>query len=123
MKDLEKHFDMQQLREAAGVELSYIRALGSDDDLTFAAANLGTYEALLFLLSKGGEPTPLYQIVTNVQSRFSSQSGIITRIRTMRELGLLEERAGIKKSQVCLVPSDKFLSNIGSVLVAKNKHS
>lgn len=121
MKSFDNHIDMQRIKEAARLEMTYIQALGSDDDLTFAAANLGTYEALLFLLSRGGEPTPLYQIVTNVQSRFSSQSGIITRIRTMRELGLLEERAGVKKSQVCLVPSDSFLSNLGSVLVAKNK--
>lgn len=108
-----------ELRAAAQAELDYVRKLGSNDNLVLASANLGAYEALLLILGSDDGAMPVYQAVTNVQSRFSSQSGIIGRIRAMRQLGLLGERPGIKKSQVCLAPTEKLLKDLGPALLQK----
>lgn len=108
------------LREAASEELDYVRRLGGDDDLVVATANLGAFEALLLLLSAEEAGTPVYQVVTSVQSRFTSQSGVISRLRTLRERGLIEERPGRKRSQVCLFPSERLLQKLGPVLLSRN---
>lgn len=100
----------EKIEEAAARELSYVRRLGVNDDLILMTANQGAYEALLLLLGNVQEGTPVYKIANSVQSRYSTQSGILSRLRAMRQLGLIEERSGVKRSQVCLVPSEKYPS-------------
>jgi hypothetical protein len=111
----------QQLQDAAASELQYIRELGTDDAMIMASTNLGAYEALLYILSNGMDGTPVYQAVTNVQSRYSTQSGILSRIKAMRQLGLLVERPGMKKSQVYLAPSARLLNDLGPILSRKHR--
>lgn len=109
--------DPEILRQAANEELAYVRRLGGDDDLILASANLGAYEALLLLLSAQEAGTPVYQVVTGVQTRYASQSGVISRLRSLRERGLIEERPGRKRSQVCLVPSERLVQKLGPLLL------
>ena len=109
--------DPEILRRAANEELAYVRRLGGDEDLILASANLGAYEALLLLLSTQEAGTPVYQVVTGVQTRYASQSGVISRLRSLRERGLIEERPGRKRSQVCLVPSERLVQKLGPVLL------
>lgn len=109
-----------QFREAALRELHYVRALGQNNDLIMATANMGAYEALLLMLAGDEGGTPVYQMVTNIQTRYSSQSGVITRLRAMRQMGLLEERPGAKRSQVCLVPSDRLMDSLAPVLLRRH---
>jgi hypothetical protein len=107
------------LRSAAASELDHIRSLGSEPDLILATANLGAYEALLQLIAAGDEGMPVYKLVTGIQSRYASQSGIIARLRAMRDRGLIEDRPGQKKSQVCLAPSEQFLRQLGPILTRR----
>lgn len=112
--------DSTSLRDSASDELEHVRRLGCDDDLILASANLGVFEALLLLLSAEEAGTPVYQVVTGVQTRFSSQSGVISRLRTLRERGLIDERPGRKRSQVCLFPSERLLKKLGPLLLDRN---
>ena len=107
------------LGSAAAAELDHIRRLGSYPDLILATANLGAYEATLQLILAGEEGLPVYKLVTCIQSRYASQSGIIARLRAMRDRGLIEDRPGPKKSQVCLAPSEQFLSQLGPILTRR----
>lgn len=119
--DNSKEIGSVELRDAAASELEYLRNLGSDPDLILATANLGGYEAVLRLIAAGDHGLPVYQLVTSVQSRYASQAGVISRIRAMRDRGLIEERSGAKKSQVCLVPSKYLLQQLGPILA--NRHN
>lgn len=112
--------DLQNLRSAIAGELNYIRSLGSNDSLVVACANLSAYEALLIILSGDETGVPVYQAITNVSSRFSSQAGVLNRINALRKLGLLDEKPGVKKSQVCLVPSKKLIQELGPILAARH---
>ena len=112
------HTNIQGL---AAQELEHIKRLGSDDILRFLSSNLGAYEAVLYIISKNIGGVPIYEMATNVRCRFASQSGILSRIKTMREMGLLEDRAGTKKSQVLLAPSEDLLVALGQVLSARNE--
>lgn len=112
--------DHAQIQNAAIQELEYVRLLGQNTDLIMATANLGAYEALLLMLSGDAGGTPVYQMVTNIQTRYSSQSGVITRLRAMRQMGLLDERPGVKRSQVCLVPSERLLSSLSPILTKRH---
>jgi hypothetical protein len=100
--------------------LHYVRTLGQNNDLIMATANMGAYEALLLMLAGDAGGTPVYQMVTNIQTRYSSQSGVITRLRAMRQMGLLEERPGAKRSQVCLVPSYRLMDSLAPVLLSRH---
>lgn len=110
--------DPLHFRIAANAELDHIRSLGSKN-LMLATANLGAYEALLCILSSGEPGMPVYQVVTNVKSSFSSQSGILVRLKIMRQAGLIEEFSGPKKSQVCLAASQKLMRELGPLLVKR----
>ncbi|MFM7656963.1 MAG: hypothetical protein ACKO56_16540, partial [Paracoccaceae bacterium] len=44
------NLDTQWLRSAASAELEHVRRLGSHEDLIFATANPGAYEALLAIM-------------------------------------------------------------------------
>lgn len=120
MQDIFSPSNKNNFQAAARSELDFIRALGSSNNLVLATANLGAYEALLFMLAAGDSGAPVYQAVTNVKSRYSSQSGIITRLRAMRQLGLIDELPGPKKSQVCLTPSHKLLCELGPLLLKRH---
>ncbi len=110
----------QFLEEALGAELAHIRQLGANENLAFSSYNLSAYEALLLIIQSGERGLPVYQAVANVRTPFSGPAGVINRLKTMRELGILEERPGKKKSQICLVPSKKFLQDLNSVLVTRH---
>lgn len=107
----------EHLKRAATTELEHIRKLGSNLDLVMATSNLGAYEALLMMLAEGDAGLPVYKLVTEVESRYASQSGIITRLRAMRQRGLVVERPGRKKSQVLLAASDDLIRQLGPVLI------
>jgi hypothetical protein len=111
--------DSASLRFAASSEIEYLRNLGTNTDLLLATGNLGAYEALLYILSCEENGSPVYEVLQNVKSRYSSQSGILNRLRAMRQLGMLEERAGRKKSQVVLAPSEKLIRELGPILLKK----
>jgi hypothetical protein len=111
--------DYLRIQKAAISEIEYIRDLGATSDLAFATANLSGYEALLLLLSGDNSGTPVYQVVSSIKSQYSTQSGVIGRIRAMRRMGLIEARPGTKKSQVCLVPSEKLLRELAPILLRR----
>jgi hypothetical protein len=111
--------DIASLRFAASSEIDYLRNLGTNTDLLLATGNLGAYEALLYILSCEENGSPVYEVLSNVKSRYSSQSGILNRLRAMRQLGMLEERTGRKKSQVVLAPSEKLIRELGPILLKK----
>ncbi|WP_211096749.1 hypothetical protein, partial [Phaeovulum veldkampii] len=84
------------------------------------SANLGAFEALLIIIQNGEHGLPVYQAVANVRTPFSGPAGIINRLKTLRRLGLLDEKPGAKKSQVCLIPSEKLMRDIYPVLAARH---
>lgn len=108
-----------QISSAAAEEMSYLRALGGSSRLLLASGNLGAYEALLYIISHGDAGVPVYEVTKNVKTRYCSQSGILLRLKAMRETGILEERSGKKKSQVCLAPSADFLEEISPLLLQR----
>jgi capsular polysaccharide export protein len=106
----------QLIQAAVNAELAYLRQLGANENLAFASANLGAFEALLIIIQNGEHGLPVYQAVANVRTPFSGPAGIINRLKTLRRLGLLEEKPGAKKSEVCLAPSEKLIRDICPVL-------
>jgi hypothetical protein len=112
--------DQLRYRDAATAELDYIRSLGTNPNLILATANLGAYEAILYIMSSDEWGVPVYQAITNVRSGYSTQSGILARLRAMRKLGLVEDRPGHKKSQVCLAPSQSLLRELGPLLLKRH---
>ena len=112
--------DRLRFRDAATAELDYIRSLGTNPNLILATANLGAYEALLYIMSSDEWGVPVYQAITNVRSGYSTQSGILARLRVMRQLGLIEDRPGNKKSQVCLTASQALLGELGPLLLKRH---
>jgi hypothetical protein len=110
----------REIRAAADVELEHIRRLGRTTDLVFATGNLGAYEALLLLLRSEAGSAPIYETLSAVTTRYSSQSGILKRFRVMRDVGLLEERDGSKRSQVYLAPSERLLNELAPILMQKH---
>ncbi len=109
------------ISNAAIKEINYVRALGSSPNLLLASGNLGAYEALLYIISFGDAGVPVYEVTKNVETRFCSQSGILLRLKAMRESGILEERPGKKRSQVCLAPSEHFLNEISPLLLKRQR--
>lgn len=79
----------QLIQEAVAAELAYLRQLGANENLAFASANLGAFEALLIIIQNGEHGLPVYQAVANVRTPFSGPAGIINRLKTLRSLGLL----------------------------------
>jgi len=110
----------QLIREVADAELDHLRQLGANENLAFACSNLGAYEALLLIIRNREHGIPVYEAVASVRTPFSGPAGIINRLKALRRLGLLEEKAGTKKSQVCLVPSEQLLRDIYPVLSARH---
>lgn len=116
----ESERDRLLFTNAVSAEINHIRGLGSNDDLILTTANLGAYEALLCIIAAGEGGVPVYQAVTNVKTRYCSQSGILVRLKAMRQLGLIEDRPGPKKSQVHLAASQKLLCELGPLLLKRH---
>jgi hypothetical protein len=108
---------------AATAELNYVRDLGSSPNLLLASGNLGAYEALLYIMTAGDAGVPVYEVIKNVETRYCTQSGILLRLKAMREIGILEERPGKKKSQVCLAASEQIVRELGPLLLARQGRS
>jgi len=58
----------QLIQEAVAAELAYLRQLGANENLAFASANLGAFEALLIIIQNGNsileyeeDPNDCYQ--------------------------------------------------------------
>lgn len=108
--------NQQFFRESVNAELAHIRQLGDNENLAFATSNLSAYEALLITILSGENGIPVYQAVASIRTPFSGPAGVVNRLKAMRKLGLLEEKPGTKKSQVCLVPSERLLQDLQSIL-------
>ncbi len=91
------NLDGEWFRNAADAELDHVRRLGPNEDLIMTTANLGAYKTLLTIVA-GAEGGAVYQVPTNVKSWYASQSGMLARLRSMRELGLIKELPGPKRS-------------------------
>ena len=107
-------------QEAVTAELAYLRQLGANENLAFASSNLGAFEALLIIMQNSEHGMPVYQAVASVRTPFSGPAGIINRLKALRSLGLLEEKSGTKKSQICLIPSEKLMRDLYPVLAARH---
>ena len=114
-KDLDRNFSTM-LDYAVDAEIDYIRKIGSNINLVSACANLGAYEALLYIIKNREDGMPVHHVLSNVNSKFSGPAGINNRLKFLRSVGLLEEKAGVKKSQICLVPAEKLLNELCPIL-------
>ncbi len=114
-------FSQRELvKRAAVAEIDHIRELGSDANLRYVTVNLGAYEAVLCLLSCEEESLPVFEVLARVKSHYATQTGILNRLNMMRELGLIESRPGVKKSQVSLMPSEKLFNTLMPILIDRN---
>jgi hypothetical protein len=104
------------LSDAVEAELQYLRRIGNNNNLVFACGNLGAFEAILFIIKNKDIGVPVYKAISSVSTNFTGAAGIMNRLKIMRKLGLLEEKAGTKKSQVCLYPTEKLLEELGPIL-------
>ena len=104
------------LSNAVDAELSYLRKISASDNLLFMYRNLGAFEAVLHIIKSGENGIPVYQLVGSISTAFTGQAGVINRLRTLRQLGLIDERSGKKRSQVCLAPTQKLLKEVGPIL-------
>jgi hypothetical protein len=113
-------FSSPLLAEAVNAELAYLRRLGVSDKLVSACSNLGAYQALLIIMQNKEIGVPVYNVVANASSPFAGQSALLNHLRSLKRLGLLEERQGVKKSQVCLAPTDSLLQELGPILCERH---
>jgi hypothetical protein len=109
------------LDAAVDAELEYIRKIGSNINLVYACSNLGAYEALLYIIKNREHGVPIYSALANITSNFSGPAGVNNRLKNLRKLGLLEERSGVKKSQICLAPTEKLLHDLGPILCDRHQ--
>ncbi|WP_439140389.1 winged helix-turn-helix domain-containing protein [Roseicyclus sp.] len=115
--------DDDRLREVVNRELDFVRSVGTDRNLILATSNQGAFEALLMLMLEHEEGLPVYRTLEQVRSRYASQSGIIKRLRVLREAGLIEARPGRKGSEVYLAPSREIIESLGPLLDQKFRKS
>jgi hypothetical protein len=116
-----KNIPLLTLDGAIDAELEYLKKIGTNDDLVVACGNLGAFEALLHIIKNRDTGLPVYKAVTSVTTNFTGHAGILNRIKILRKLGLIEEKAGTKKSQVCLVPTEKLLHELGPILCDRHQ--
>lgn len=112
-----------ELDQAVQAQLDYIRRLGSTPAMVMVSANQGAYEVILNLLKHIETGLPVYKALNEVQSNFSSHSGIIKRIRTLREHGLISSMPGIKGSETLLMPSNMLLAELMPAIEQKYSRS
>lgn len=104
------------LDDAVDAEIAYLRSLGDDANLIAVCSNLGAYEAVLHILRHREAGLPVYTAIETTSTRFSGSAGVKNRLNFLRQLGLLQDQPGIKRSQKCLVPSDSLTRDLGSIL-------
>jgi hypothetical protein len=109
------------LRKAADAELGHVRRLGSHEDPTMVTEHLGANTALVSIIVGAEVGPPACQVITNVKTRYTSQSGILNRLRAMQELGLIEGLQGPKRSQVWPAPSSKLMKALASVFLERQR--
>lgn len=117
VSNINKHL----LNIAVNAELEYLSKINASNNLLFLYSNLGAFEALLHIIKSGDDGLPIYTAVGSVFTSFCGQAGIINRLRVLRNLELLDEKPGRKKSQVCLVPTEKLLQEIGPILCDRHQ--
>lgn len=108
-----------ELIDAIGRELNYLRCLSKNKDLLQLGTNLGAFEAVLIIIQAGEDGITVSKVLESLQTSFASQSAIIKRLRVLREFGLVSERVGTKRSSVRLFASKQLLDEFGDLLVAK----
>jgi len=108
-----------QYQSLVSAELNFIRSMGSKNNLVLMSSNMAAYEVFLLLLSSPIDGIPVYTAISKSESNHSSQSGILKRIKMMRDAGLIEAVPGKKGSEVCLVPSAKLLAEYIPLLTDK----
>ena len=104
-------------------ELEFIRNVGTRKNLLMATSNKGAYEAFLMLMLARQDGFPVYQTLEQIQSRYASQSGIIKRLRMLRDAGLIEAKPGRKGSEVRLAPSKDIIAEFARLLDHKYNRS
>lgn len=52
---------------------------------------------------------------------FFGPASLYNRLKNLRKLGLLEERTGVKKSQICLAPTEKLLEELSPILCERHQ--
>ena len=108
-----------QYQSLVSAELNFIRSMGSKNNLVLMSSNMAAYEVFLLLLSSPIDGVPVYTAISKSESNHSSQSGILKRIKMMRDAGLIEAVPGKKGSEVCLIPSAKLLGDYVPLLIDK----
>lgn len=111
--------DSSHLKGFVTKELNFIRNVGTRKNLLLATSNQGAFEALLMLMLESEDGLPIYRTLEKIQSRYASQSGIIKRLRILRDAGLIEARPGRKGSEVCLAPSNEIIAELLPLLEQK----
>ena len=117
--DYSKEISESKFQTLISAELNFIRSMGSKTDLILMASNMAAYEVVLMLLSNPIDGIPVYTAISKAESNYSSQSGILKRLKLMRDAGLIETAPGKKGSEVCLVPSAKLLDEYVPLLADK----
>lgn len=112
-----------RLDDVINRELDFIRGVGTNRNLLLATSNQGAFEALLMLMLEQEDGLPVYRTLEQVQSRYASQSGIIKRLRMLRDAGLIETKPGRKGSEVCLAPSQEIIAELYPFLERKYARS
>ena len=107
------------LNDAVNSELEYIRSLSRSKVLSQLGTNLGVIEAVLIIIQAGEEGVSLSSVLERLESSFVTESVIIKRLRVLRELGIIDERVGIKRSSVSLFSSKCLLDEFGQLLLGK----
>jgi hypothetical protein len=115
------NFSFEKYEKCITTDLKFVRSMGSKKDMNLISANLGAYEVVLLLLKNPVEGLPVYKAIFQSESTTSSQSGILKRIKMMRDAGLIGTVPGKKGSEVCLVPSKKLLNNFLPLLIDKHQ--
>ena len=121
MEKYNSNINKSLLNIAVTAELEYLRKINASNNLLFLYGNLGAFEALLHIIKSGDDGLPVYKAVGSVFTSFCGHAGIINRLRVLRNLELLDEKPGEKKSQVCLVPTEKLLQEIGPILCDRHQ--
>jgi hypothetical protein len=119
ISDYSKKLSKKNYQDLVAAELNFIRSMGSKKNLILMASNMAAYEVVLNLLSSPIDGIPVYTAISKSKSNYSSQSGILKRLKLMRDAGLIETAPGKKGSEVCLFPSAKLLAEYVPLLTDK----
>lgn len=107
------------LNDAVNSELKFLRNLSKNELLRKLGTNLGSLEAVLIIIKAGDEGIAVTKVLESIETSFVSHSSILKRLRVLRELGLIDEEVGKKRSSVRLVRSKYLLEEFGQLLLDK----